>query len=102
MSFSTRSSFCCAVDGIARGEAAFLAGRVADLEVARRKTVGLRVADARDAVVVPEHAVVARRHHERHADVHVVLRELDVFAVEIHLRRSGAGPSRRTLRRCPG
>ena len=75
-----------AVDGVTRGEAAFLAGRVADLEISRYEAIRLRIAEARDRVVVPQHAVVAARHHERHADIHVVLRDLDVLTVEVHLR----------------
>src|SRR6185295_3916815 len=69
-----------------RGEAALLAAGVADLEIPRREAIGLRISETCDGVVVPQHAIVAARDEERHADVHVVLGELDVLAVEVHLR----------------
>jgi hypothetical protein len=72
-------------EGVSRGEAAFLARRIPDLEVARRETVRLRVAEARNAVVVPEHAVIARRDDEWHRDVAVVLDELEIFPVEVEM-----------------
>jgi len=78
--------FELAFDGVTRGEAALLACLVADLEISRCESIRLRIAEARDRVVIPQHAVVAARHHERHADIHVVLRDLDVLTVEVHLR----------------
>ena len=47
--------------------------------------VRLRIADARDRGVVPQHAVAARRQQVGHGDRHVVLGEFDVLAVVVHL-----------------
>jgi hypothetical protein len=45
--------FELSVDRVARGETAFLARRIADLEIARCIAIRFRVTEARDAVVVP-------------------------------------------------
>src|SRR5690606_33483882 len=74
-----------AVDEVARREAALFSVRVAALEIAGSKPVRLRIADARDAVVVPQDAVVACRDDEGYGDTYVVLGELDVLAVEVDL-----------------
>src|SRR5690606_28670857 len=74
-----------AVDEVSRREAALFSVRVADLEIAGSKPVRLRIADARDAVVVPQDAVVACRDDEGYGDIYVVLSELDVLAVEVEL-----------------
>ncbi len=58
---------------------------VVDNERSVQALIVARVAEARDAVVVPQHAVVARREEERHHGDDVVLRQHHVFAVVVEL-----------------
>ena len=58
-----------------------------------------QVAEAREREVVPQHAVAAARHQERHDDVGVVLPEIEIVALDIERRRTAAGRGRRAIRR---
>ena len=74
------------LDAIRRGETALLPIEIRQFQITRDESIRSRVAEARDRSGVPEHAVVAAGHDERHGDVHIVLCKLDVFAVVIQLR----------------
>ncbi len=67
------------------GGEARLAVLARDLQLLADEGVRLRIAEAGDRIVVPQHAVIARRDDERDGDVHVVLGEFDVLAIVVHL-----------------